>query len=200
MISLRKKNSELSTQSRTAQIYRVRAALSLSAVAASLEDLDLAMSSFESNIERLLPSSSTDASHLERGFLNKRGGFASPGEAKPLSACSYGGLNYPEVVLDDLPLMGFADRRILPWQAVHGVSPYVAVAKLFSRLCPDLGGFVAPGLEAFAGGDGMAPREGDERVSVVFVSSKFWNHGTTKTVAGLIRLLPRDFFEVKFWN
>lgn len=209
-------------------------------------------------------------------------------------SCSFGGLNYPDVAFDNLPLLGFADyrfrRRRLRWRSStdrggdvdgHGctgrhdsdggpspaadelrarfadnggrgergagrvpeaavsntgmggggereeatasaaaaaaaaeeavgdgevdydVSPYGPIGRLFARLCPDLGAYVAPWLNNFAGEFGLSPRDsggrlaGSEgRVKVVFISSRFGNHGPTKALAGLMRLLPRDYFEV----
>lgn len=158
---------------------------------------------------------------------------------KRLSTCAFGGLNYPDVAFDELPLLAFADhfyRRRQTGAADGGgrrhgfieasplpreklgaagvgaelvegggeASLFGPIGHLFWRLCPDLGEFVAPGLEAFAGPGGLAPREdgvglgeAHRRVRVAFVSSRFGNHAATKALAGLIRLLPRDYFEVR---
>lgn len=78
------------------------------------------------------------------------------------------------------------------------------IGQLFWKLCPRLGGFVAPWVKDFSGEAALAPKEdggrlveGDGRVKVVFVSSRFGNYGSTKALAGLIHLLPRDYFEVR---
>lgn len=186
-----------------------------------------------------------------------------------LSTCSFGGLNYPDVAFDGLPLLAFADHRFprrkgsgrsssggsdgtdsvddsergAAESGEHGrgyvegspaaaaaaaaagvsvaapttgkvlegegrgdadtVSPYGPIARVFRRLCPDLGAYVAPWLEAYSGGTSLAPSlnggqlgESDGRVRVVFVSSRFGNHGTTKVLAALMRFLPRQQFEV----
>lgn len=231
------------------QIYRVRAALSFPAVPSSQQDLALTMASLEHWIMHLQPSAD---GHLcgahpcrhppktehpwaaAQGSSNGRHAPQGSGATR-LSTCFFGGLNYPDVAFDDLPLLAYADyyfrrrkRTATDHQdgydaedrelsaaaamatAVDGagvtdrVSPYGAIGRLFLGLCPDLGADVAPWLADFAGGAGLAPREdggrlgeGDGRVKIVFVSSRFGNHGTTKALAGLMRLLPRDYFEVR---
>lgn len=188
-----------------------------------------------------------DGRQDDAGFASGGGGGGIvEGERKRLSTCSFGGLNYPDVAFDELPLLAFADhffrRRQTgvdndngrgrhgfeaspsPWEklavneegaAGEGelveeggeASLFGPIGHLFWRLCPDLGEFVAPWLEAFAGPGGLAPRQdggsrlgkvSDGRVKVAFVSSRFGDHGTTKALAGLMRLLPRDYFEVRY--
>ncbi|CAM9525505.1 unnamed protein product [Scytosiphon promiscuus] len=197
------------------QIYRIRAALSIPVVASSRQDLALTMATLDHWLERQEPPPPS---------------AAAPPDT-PLSSCSFGALNYPEVAFDSIPLLSFADYRRSPRtrregdptnggsaataSARSGVEPagagaadtteslYGPIGRLFSRLCPDLGAYVAPWLESYSGGASLAPYEwggllgeADGRVRVVFVSSRFGNHPTTKALAGLMRLLPRQHFEV----
>lgn len=272
------------------QIYRIRAALSLPVVATSEQDLALAMALLERWLKRQEPPVDAPSNARQHGGgTNRRsrsGSSTSSGSGDfetPLSTCSFGGLNYPDVAFDSLPLLAFADHRFPrrkrggcsssaehdtdtgpSWHpggidgrrskthsddhdkrgatasGEHGdghvegspealaaaaataaapttrkmlecdeggdddmVSPYGQIARLFRRLCPNLGAYVAPWLDAYSGGASLAPRlnggqlgEADGRVRVVFVSSRFGNHGTTKTLAALMRFLPRQHFEV----
>lgn len=265
------------------QIYRIRAALSVPPVARSEQDLALAMATLERWLMRQEPPVVDAPSNGQHGS-DGGGGSRSSSRGNddfetPLSTCSFGGLNYPDVAFDALPFLAFADHRFTRRKrgggggrsssssssfsvhhdddhydddergatgsgghrgggyaeerggpatptagkkVLHGdggaaaddadtdtaapaapVSPYVPIARLFLRLCPSLGAYVAPWLESYAGSTSLAPRlngrqlgEEDGRVRVVFVSSRFGNHGTTKVLAALMRFLPRQHFEV----
>ena len=213
-------------------------------VASSEQDLALVLAALERWLQRQHPAVGTPR--------QGGGGGGGGGDFEtPLSSCSFGGLNYPDVAFDNLPLLAFADHRfprrrqgrfdaaaaaadddIEKGTAVgiddeeeglgkggdekegvldddegddaDMVSLYAPVGRLFSRLCPDLGAYVAPWLLPFSGEASLAPgKDGgrlgaaDGRVRVIFVSSRFGNHGTTKALAPLMRLLPRQHFEVR---
>lgn len=186
---------------------------------------------------------STNESRTKEPKLARTTGFVSS-----LSACSFGGNNYPDVAFDHLPLLPFTDyhrpkrtqrprgmaREPLdssPKETVKGsggsgegegqdgnrgegmevgrsavsTSLHADLGRLFLRLCPDLGDFVAPQMAMASKERGAESRQdfgppgingGGRRVRVVFVSSGFGNQGTTKRVAGLMRRLPRKWFEV----
>ncbi|CAM9856117.1 unnamed protein product, partial [Sphacelaria rigidula] len=82
-------------------------------------------------------------------------------------------------------------------------SLHANLASLFLGMCPELGDFVAPRLEAYPGAEGGswgvgggAGARNERKVKVAFVSSRFGNDGATKRVAALMKLLPREYFEV----
>ncbi|CAM9653671.1 unnamed protein product, partial [Laminaria digitata] len=264
-------------------IYRIRAALSFPAVPSSEQELALTMATLDcwlylqepsiDNLRDALPcpsppnnrqSCTADGEQNSSTDSSSSGSCGGGGGSGQLFSCSFGGLNYPDVAFDNLPLLGFADYRVRRRQrrpppprrfssdnggdgdgdynggrregggggeatasaaaaaaeaaaeeeeeeeeeAVEDreddyVSPYGPIGRLFSRLCPDLGAYVEPWLDKFAGESGLSPRDrrgrlaGTEgRVKVVFISSRFGNYGPTKALAGLMRLLPRDYFEV----
>lgn len=251
------------------QIYRIRSALSIPTVASSEQDLALAMSTLEDWLRRQEPriedppETARHHGHRTTTTASTSGDFETP-----LSSCSFGALNYPDVAFDSLPLLAFADHRcqrrnrgcledddnsrgsaaggggggsgdgdkdegVPPPRGVSGgvngdawrnpglaaagkgldedggddadsVSLYGPIGRLFSRLCPDLGAFVAPWLDRYGGATSLASEadgglrgQADGRVRVVFVSSRFGNHATTKALAALMRLLPRQHFEVR---
>lgn len=237
------------------QIYRIRSALSVPVVASSEQDLALVLAALERWLQRQQPAVDTPpTTPRQQGGGGGGGSSSRNGDFEtPLSSCSFGALNYPDVAFDNLPLLAFADHRFPRRRrgrftdngssaaatlghrstaaaaaessvddnheltrsseaAVLGggegladvVSLYGPIGRLFSRLCPDLGAYAAPWLLPYSGGASLAPvanggRLGaaDGRVRVIFVSSRFGNHGTTKALAPLMRLLPRQYFEVR---
>ncbi|CAM9911034.1 unnamed protein product, partial [Ectocarpus sp. 13 AM-2016] len=246
------------------QIYRIRSALSIPTVASSEQDLALAMATLEGWLRRQEPPVQDPPEPARRRGDHTPTTTSSGGDFEtPLSSCSFGALNYPDVAFDSLPLLAFADHRyprrnrsgladsrrspaggggtgdgdkdegVPPggvsgevdgdaWRKpglagrsagkgldenggddADGVSLYGSIGRLFWRLCPDLGAFVAPWLDRYGGASSLAPEadgglrgEADGRVRVAFVSSRFGNHATTKALAALMRLLPRQHFEV----
>ncbi|CAM9752228.1 unnamed protein product, partial [Hapterophycus canaliculatus] len=264
------------------QIYRIRAALSIPVVSSSEQDLALTMATLERWLEHQEPPppAAAAAPDARRYGPSGRSGSSSARRVDgdfqtPLSSCSFGALNYPDVAFDSIPLLAFADyrgrspgrnhrgsgggalgdgddedgdddddesdvtrndgcaggagggsgggedeadaasadpaaasagrRRGVLGEGVDDAakSLYGPIGRMFSRLCPDLGAFVAPWLENYSGATSLAPGawggllgEADGRVRVVFVSSRFGNHPSTKALAGLMRLLPRQHFEV----
>ncbi|CAN0591678.1 unnamed protein product, partial [Ectocarpus sp. 12 AP-2014] len=92
------------------QIYRIRSALSIPTVASSEQDLALAMATLEGWLKRQEPPVEDPPEPARRHGHHTTTTSSSGGDFEtPLSSCSFGALNYPDVAFDSLPLLAFAD-------------------------------------------------------------------------------------------